>query len=114
MPVMIAIAALIDISYEAHPAILLAAAPVGLPQFIVIELYPGNLRQRGLENKHRSRFLSRASWRHCALTTGLFLSVICTLIYRAVKKASFKEAFLLVPYLSVGYAVGYAAVILFA
>ena len=102
LPLMIAITAFIGTELPDIPMMLLAAVLIMLPQLAVAVLKPNSYGGADIKLMAACAFLLGLSKGLFAITIGLILAVICTLIYRKAKKLDTKASFALIPYLSVG------------
>ena len=101
--VMIFILSLVGFEAENLPSMLIGAALVFIPQFTLAIVQP-NRACGGADLKISTAlaFLLGAEKGIIALIVGMLLAVLVMTVYNQVNKKDFKEAFPLVPFLSVG------------
>lgn len=103
VPVMIAITALIGITPAHLPGMLIAAAVITLPQFIVAILKPGSYGGADIKIMAACAFLLGLERGIAAMIIGLSAGLLITTIIRLIQKKKItKESFPVVPYLAAG------------
>lgn len=107
IPVMIGITALIGVSMNQLPAMLLASALITVPQLAVAMIKPGTWGGADIKLMATCSFLLGLSKGLTAMIAGLLIAVTVTVIIRKAKKQNVKESFALIPYLAAGSFIAY-------
>lgn len=110
LSVMIFILSLVGVSEANLASMLIGAVAVFVPQFLIVLFSKGkNIAIGGADIKLSSATAFLLGFWKGAIgyMLGLFIAVVYQLIQNAIKRKNLKEAFPLLPYLSIGLMVGY-------
>lgn len=107
IPVMIGITALIGISINQLPGMLIASVLITAPQLAIAIIKPNTYGGADIKLMASCSLLLGLSKGLFAIIAGLLLAVTVTVIIRKAKKQSVKESFALIPYLAAGSFIAY-------
>lgn len=107
IPVMIAITALIGITMNQFPSMLLGVLVITIPQLAIEILKPGSIGGADIKITAACALLLGLEKGLVFILAGLIIAVISTTILKKIRRDCYKEPFALVPYLSVGCFIAY-------
>ena len=105
--IIIAVTAFIGCTIGGLLPMLIGAVVSALPLFIAALIKKGSIGGADIKLMAASGLILGAERGVIALIIGLFLGVVCTFIYRKIKKIDFTDSFPLVPYLAAGCGLAY-------